>query len=225
MGRPRSLRSKAAHFVTDITTGLLNPISDKPSKPSPFSSSYEEDVDGSRGSQNGTMSEESPANPVDGPDTSSFTAFLYSLLSSSGSGDKSKSSDEQVDDQMDKSNSLSDSAVKANSGKRSLFSKGEHTLSKAMYQAARFGWYRSQERKGNFDVKGDDGNDSEFTRVEMRHMHKAQKPVALVHLPDVSVPSLLNEKNRIALYSSLPALVQGSQWLLLYRWGNLEFHS
>ncbi|PRQ48710.1 hypothetical protein RchiOBHm_Chr2g0113791 [Rosa chinensis] len=88
MGRPRNLRSKAAHFVTDITTGLLNPISNKHSKPSPFSSSY---VDGSGGSQNGTMSEESPANPVDGPDTTSFTAFLYSLLSSSELGDKSKS--------------------------------------------------------------------------------------------------------------------------------------
>ncbi|XP_040369818.1 uncharacterized protein LOC121048946 [Rosa chinensis] len=163
------------------------------------------------------MSEESPANPVDGPDASSFTAFLYSLLSSSESGDKSKSSDQQVDDQMDKPDSLSDSAVKANSGKRSLFSKGKHTLSKAMYQAARFGGYRSQERKGNLDVKGDDANDSEFTGVEMRHMHKAQKPVASVHLPDISEPSLLlTEKTRIVLYSSLPALVQGRQWLLLY---------
>ena len=32
MGR-HSLRSKAVHFVSDLTTGLLNPISDKPSKP------------------------------------------------------------------------------------------------------------------------------------------------------------------------------------------------
>lgn len=33
MGKKRSLRSKAVHFVTDLTTGLLNPISDKSSKP------------------------------------------------------------------------------------------------------------------------------------------------------------------------------------------------
>ncbi|PRQ48727.1 hypothetical protein RchiOBHm_Chr2g0113981 [Rosa chinensis] len=46
MGRPKSLRSKAAHFVIYITTGLLNPISDKPSEPSP--SPPPEDVDGSR---------------------------------------------------------------------------------------------------------------------------------------------------------------------------------
>ncbi|XP_004288205.1 PREDICTED: TLD domain-containing protein 2 [Fragaria vesca subsp. vesca] len=216
MGRPRSLRSKAAHFVTDITTGLLNPISDKPSKPSP-PPPPEEDVEGSKGSQNGSMSEESGATPVDGPDTSSFTAFLYSFLATSESGDKSKSSDEQVDEQMDKSNSSSDLVVKANGGKRSFFSKGKHTLGKAMYQAARFGGYRGQERKGSIAVKGDDGNESEFAGVEMRHLQKAQKPVALVHLPDISEPSLLlTEKARVALYSSFPVLVQGRRWLLLY---------
>lgn len=175
-------------------------------------------MDESKGSQNGSMSEESPPNLVDGPDTSSFTAFLYSLLSSSESGDTGKTSDEQIDDQMDKSNPPSDSAMKANSGKKSLFSKGKHTLSKAMYQAARFGGYRGQERKGNLDIKVDDGNDSDFAGVEMNHMQITQKPVALVHLPDISEPSLLlTEKTRSALYSSLPALVQGRQWLLLYR--------
>ncbi|CAN1121738.1 Oxidation resistance protein 1 [Linum perenne] len=36
MGKQRSLRSKAVHFVSDLTTVLLNPISDKPpSNPSP----------------------------------------------------------------------------------------------------------------------------------------------------------------------------------------------
>lgn len=29
----KSLKTKAAHFVSDLTTVLLNPISDKPSKP------------------------------------------------------------------------------------------------------------------------------------------------------------------------------------------------
>lgn len=35
MGRQQSLRNKAAHFVSDLTTVILNPISDKPSKPHP----------------------------------------------------------------------------------------------------------------------------------------------------------------------------------------------
>lgn len=34
MGRKKSLRSKAAHFVSDLTTVLLNPISDKTSSKS-----------------------------------------------------------------------------------------------------------------------------------------------------------------------------------------------
>ena len=37
MGRQQSLRGKAAHFVSDLTTVILNPISDKPPKPHPHS--------------------------------------------------------------------------------------------------------------------------------------------------------------------------------------------
>ncbi|KAM2668076.1 oxidation resistance protein 1 [Malus sylvestris] len=216
MGRPRSFRSKAAHFVSDLTTVFLNPISDKPSKPSP-PPPLSEDVDDSKRSQNGSISEENPANVVDGPDTSSFSAFLYSLLSSSESGDTNKNSDEQNDDQMDRSNPSSDSAMKGNAGKKSLLSKGKQSLSKVMSQAARFGVHRSQERKGNPDMKVDDANDSNFTRVEMRPMQKAPTPVPLVDHPDISEPSLLlTEITRTALYASMPVLVQGRKWLLLY---------
>ncbi|KAJ1379899.1 putative oxidation resistance protein 1-like isoform X3 [Sesbania bispinosa] len=52
MGKKQSLRNKAAHFVSDLTTVLLNPISDnnnKPSKPSPPPS--EEEVGESKGSE------------------------------------------------------------------------------------------------------------------------------------------------------------------------------
>ncbi|CAL9001647.1 unnamed protein product [Prunus brigantina] len=215
MGRPRSFRSKAVHFVSDLTTVLLNPISDKPSKTSP-PPPRAEDEDESKGSQNESSSEESPVNVVDGPDTSSFSAFLYSLLSSE-SEDTNTNADEKIDNQMDRSNPSSDSAIKGNGGKRSLLSKGKQSLSKVIYQAARFGGYRSQERKGNPDMKVDDRNDLEFTGVEMRHVQKAEKPMALVDLPDISEPSLLlTEITRTALYASMPALVQGRKWLLLY---------
>lgn len=36
MGKHKSFRSKAVHFVTDLTAGLLNPISDKPSSARPL---------------------------------------------------------------------------------------------------------------------------------------------------------------------------------------------
>lgn len=35
MGKTKSFRSKAVHFVSDLTTVFLNPISDKPSKQPP----------------------------------------------------------------------------------------------------------------------------------------------------------------------------------------------
>ncbi|PPD71525.1 hypothetical protein GOBAR_DD31570 [Gossypium barbadense] len=80
MGKKRSLKSKAVHFVTDLTTGLLNPISDKSSKPP-------ETLSEPKISQVESINKEDDRGDlVDGPDTSSFTAFLYSLLSSSESG-------------------------------------------------------------------------------------------------------------------------------------------
>ncbi|KAK1309474.1 hypothetical protein QJS10_CPA09g00557 [Acorus calamus] len=77
MGHNReSFRSKAAGFVSDLTTVILNPISDEPSRPTKDESGVkiqepiEEDMD--------------PGVP-DGPDTSSFTAFVKSFLASSES--------------------------------------------------------------------------------------------------------------------------------------------
>ncbi|XP_020531414.1 oxidation resistance protein 1 isoform X3 [Amborella trichopoda] len=72
-----SFRNKAAHFVSDLTTVLLNPISD-----------IEENETKSRQHM---FEEKDFRDEIDGPDTSSFGAFLYSLLSSesgSDSGDK-----------------------------------------------------------------------------------------------------------------------------------------
>ncbi|KAA8530860.1 hypothetical protein F0562_005516 [Nyssa sinensis] len=63
---------------------LINPA--KPTHPPP----PPEDVTEPKRSQLESITEESSGDLVDGPDTSSFTAFLYSLLSSSESGDNSK---------------------------------------------------------------------------------------------------------------------------------------
>lgn len=131
--------------------------------------------------------------------------------------------DEQVDDRIEKDNSPSDSIMKENGGKRSLISKGKQTLGRAIYQAARIGGFRNQERKGGSNMKIDDGSDATFAGVEMKPVQKVEEPVPLLNPPDVSEPSLLLSENlRCALYGSLPALFQGRKWLLLYRFGNLK---
>ncbi|KAB1210254.1 Oxidation resistance protein 1 [Morella rubra] len=215
MGRQQSLRNKAVHFVSDLTTVFLNPISDKPSKPQLHPSPPTEDVNVSERSQLESISEEGSADVVDGPDTSSFTAFLYSLLSSSESGDNSKS-DGQNKDIVESGNLESDTAMKESAGKKSLLSRGRQSIGRVIYKAARIGGYRNQDHKGDSDIKAD-GDDAGFAGVEMRHMQNEKESVDLVKVPDISEPSLLlSDKTRNILYASLPALVQGRQWLLLY---------
>lgn len=67
--------------------------------------------------------------------------------------------------------------------------------------------------------------DPEFDGLEMRYMQNVKEPAASVELPEISEPSLLlTEKTRSSLYASLPGLVQGRKWILLYRWRNTCFY-
>ncbi|KAJ6908130.1 oxidation resistance protein 1-like [Populus alba x Populus x berolinensis] len=212
----KSLRSKAVHFVSDLTTVILNPISDRPSKhPTPLPHPPPEDVIESKRSQLEFVTEEDTGHLVEEPDTSSFTAFLYSLLSSSKSGNNPKL-DEQNDHSAQMGDQLSENVAKESGTKKGLFSRGKQTL-RAVYQATRIGGYRSQESKGNSDLKNVDENDDFGLEVKSMPKQNMREPVALGDLPDISEPSLLlSEKERSILYVSLPALVQGRKWLLLY---------
>ncbi|KAK5775401.1 Oxidation resistance 1 [Gossypium arboreum] len=212
MGMKKSLRSKAVHFVTDLTTGLLNPISDKSSSPL---HPPPENVSRSKRSQleKELISKEEDGDLVDGPDTSSFTAFLYSLLSSSESG-QDLNQDEQNDNQEETGDS-SDNIMKENGRRKSLLSRGKQSL-RALYQATRISGNKNKD-KGDSDTKSDDEGDAKIDGLKMRHMQNVKEPLALGELPEASEPSLLlTEKTRNALYASLPAIVQGRKWLLLY---------
>ncbi|OAY35843.1 oxidation resistance protein 1 [Manihot esculenta] len=213
MGKTKSFRSKAVHFVSDLTTVFLNPISDKPSKqpPPPLTDDQSEP----KNSQLESITEEDNRDLVDGPDTSSFTAFLYSLLSSSDTGDNTNA-DEKNDNTAEVIDQPSENVRKESGKRKGLLSRGKQSL-RTIYQAARIGGFRSQERKGESDMKLADETDDNFDGLEMKHMQNEKEPVELEDLPGSSEPSmLLSEKARSALYASLPALVQGRKWLLLY---------
>ncbi|XP_027337753.1 TLD domain-containing protein 2 [Abrus precatorius] len=212
MGKKQSLRSKATHLVSV----LLNPISDsdansnKPSKhplptpPPPNGEVGESEITDEEGSHD----------LVDGPDTSSFTAFLYSFLSSSDTGDNANAHGHNYDKAAPDNNPLPDSSLKENGGKKSLLSRSKQSVGRAIRQAARMGGFRHQDRKDNLQMKFDDGNG-----VEMRPIEPVQEtvPVPLVDLPEISEPSaLLSDSIRNVLYASLPSLMHGRKWLLLY---------
>lgn len=217
MGKRQSLRNKATHFVSV----LLNPISDsdtpRPSKhppPTPTPTPPSEEVGGSEND------EEVNRGLGDGPDTSSFTAFLYSFLSSSDTGDNA-SSHAQSDDNRGAApdhNPLPDSLLKENGGRKSLFSKSKQSLGRAI---RKIGGFRYHDRRDNLEMKLDDGSGSKTSGVvEMRRIEPVQESVTvvpLVDLPEISEPSvLLSDSMRNVLYVSLPPLIHGRKWLLLY---------
>lgn len=225
------LRSKAVHFVSDLTTGLLNPISDKPSSSPP---PPDDEEDESKRDQ----LEESITDKglVDEPDTSSFSAFLGSLLSSDPNNKQTNQDQDQEEEEEEAESSDTSSSSSSSSGtmkettttvsggaKKSLLSKYKQHF-KNFYHAVKFS---SKDRKANFpEVVNKTDDDKEETKgyddgLEMKQLQKnkeeAAKIVQAIAIPEISEPSLLlTDHSRRSLYSSLPALVQGRKWILLY---------
>ncbi|CAA0838149.1 TLD-domain containing nucleolar protein [Striga hermonthica] len=208
----KSLRSKAVHFVSDITTVILNPISDKPSAPPPKPSSH----DGLNNSLNSQSDvEEDSKGSVDGPDTSSFSAFLYSFLSSSGHENHSEERSDTHEGELKQP--TEPIVIKESSRKKSLFSRGKHTLGKAFYQAAKIGGFRNLGPKGKPDTSGGNGSDTRNEGISMQTLNESVSVISSENLPETSEPSvLLSEKIRSVLYAALPVIVQGRKWMLLY---------
>lgn len=198
------LRSKAIHFVTDLTTVLLNPISDKSSNSNP--NPHEEDM----GSPEKEVSEDRGIE--NGPDTSSFSAFVVSLLTYSESDSQSVEGSEDSHPEM--GDVAAGSGVEENSVKKSFLTRGRQALGRVVNQAARISGYRqSSEPKPVFSTT----NDSELVEHEPRPYDVTKEVSSQFDLPDISEPSLLLSENlRAALYFSLPALARGRNWVLLY---------
>ncbi|KAI3930630.1 hypothetical protein MKX01_037076 [Papaver californicum] len=186
-----SFRSKAVHFVSDLTTVLLNPISDKPMK-------HQKEEPGNKIQE--SSSEDEPGFTVDGPDTSSFSAFLYSLLSPES--ESTRDMEEHLQNHAEMVESSTDSGTKkTGSGKKTLFARSKQSLGRALYQAVRI----------NGDSKLGNNN------IELGLMNNQSENILQVNLPDMSEPSLLLSENaRKSLYVSLPVLAQGRKWVLLY---------
>ncbi|PNX88929.1 hypothetical protein L195_g045044, partial [Trifolium pratense] len=207
--KTQSFRSKAVHLVSDLTTVLLNPISDhnNNNKPS-LSSSEEERVD-----VDDELNESELEVDANGPDTSSFTAFLYSFLSSTSDSRDNDGNDDD-DDVSVVGDDIDDEMNENLVVKKGLLSKGKQSLGKAIYVVARMGGFRS----GN---RGRDNFESDECGVEMKSIQKLKEVPASVdlvdRLPEISEPSMLISNSlRNAVYDSLPSLIHGRKWLMLY---------
>ncbi|CAM0944098.1 unnamed protein product [Alopecurus aequalis] len=206
MGYLPSLGSKAAHFVSDLTTVILNPVSER----EPSSPHLPEADEEQENSEDDNDSEHNSENP-DGPDTSSFRAFMISFLSPSSSFNASM---EIVPEQSEEVGYPTLTPVgKANKGRTGLLSRGKHSIGKIINKAARISGYKQNpEPKVSKEVV----NHPELAAPVLK-LEEPEEVHSLNNLPVMSEPSvLLSEMMRSVLYSSLPILAQGRSWVLLY---------
>ncbi|KAJ8446658.1 hypothetical protein Cgig2_002820 [Carnegiea gigantea] len=227
MARQRSLKNKAVHLITELATVLLNPISDKPSqKPSP------EDEPGAGRSQLESISEEGEGegsvDSMEGPDTSSFTAFLYSLLKDDYfTAESEDENHDKVEPAASKAESEPESmnVVRESGEKKGLLYRGKQSIGKAMSYAARLAGFRNQalEKKTDSAPNTNDKNECQDDGRDSRVEQSNNEELSLADLPDMSEPSLLlSQKTRMKLYASFPPLVKGRKWVLLYRCWYME---
>ncbi|XP_062221975.1 uncharacterized protein LOC133921205 [Phragmites australis] len=204
MGYLPSLGSKAAHFVSDLTTVILNPISERETSHLP---EVEEVVENS---ENDKDSEHS-SDVLDGPDTSSFRAFLISFLSSSSSNNDSM---EIIPEQNGNIGYPTLTPVgKGNKGRTGLLSRGKHSIGKIINKAVRIGGFKqtAEPKMGRETV-----NHTESV-APVLELEESTEVASVSNLPTMSEPSvLLSEMMRSILYTSLPVLAQGRNWVLLY---------
>ncbi|KAH7575877.1 hypothetical protein JRO89_XS02G0238800 [Xanthoceras sorbifolium] len=189
----KSLRSKAIHFVSDLSTVLLDPIADKPSKPPPppppppLHPYHEDETEPKMGQLESIIEEEAGdlvTDPIHLPSLRSSLRFWH----------------------------LQNRMV----GRKAYF-LGVKVLLELFTKLLESVVYRNQVNRVDSEMKIEDEDDTEFDGLEMRNMQNVKEPMASVELPDVFEPSLLHtKKTRSSLYASLPGIVQGRKWLLLY---------
>jgi hypothetical protein len=155
-----------------------------------------------------------------GPDTSSFTAFLISLLSPDSQSDHMEK--DLSSESSENPNQASTSEPKLTKGKKGFISRGKQSIGKIFNKAARISGLRlSSELKseGNsIDHKETVAQETEPETAPATVPGPAESAPQQSDSPLMSEPSvLMSEDMKTALYSSLPVLVQGRHWILLYR--------
>jgi hypothetical protein len=207
MGYLPSLGGKAAHLVSDLATVILNPVSERQHH---HPSHLPDDTEG-QGTLYGDDDSDKDSNITNGPDTSSFRAFLLSFMSSSCSSEDSMDIETIPDQNMDIEYPTLTPVGKASSGRKGLLSRGKHSIGKIIGKAGRLNF----RQKPTYNINGEiiDQTESVAPGLEL----KGSRESAYDKLPAMSEPSmLLSEKMQSVLYSSLPVLVQGKNWMLVY---------
>ncbi|KAF0902708.1 hypothetical protein E2562_019059 [Oryza meyeriana var. granulata] len=208
MGYLPSLGGKAAHLVSDLATVILNPVSERESQRHPSDlpeatevqeNIYDDDDDSVKNSE-----------IPNGPDTSSFRAFLMSFMSSSNSSNDSL--EIIPEHNMNMEYPTLTPVGKGSNGRKGLLSRGKHSIGRFINKAGRIGGFR---QKPSYSI--DDGTVQTESDAPGLELKGSKESASHDKLPAMSEPSmLLSETMRTVLYTSLPVLVQGRNWMLVY---------
>jgi hypothetical protein len=205
MGYLPSLGSKAAHFVSDLTTVILNPVSER-------ETSHLPEVDEEKESSEKDKDSEHNSDIEDGPDTSSFRAFLISFLSSSSSNNDSM--EVHLEQNADMGYPTLTPVGKGSKGRTGFISRGKHSIGKIINKAVRIGGFRQTAADPKVDRETINHTESVAPVLEIE---ESKEIASSSTLPTMSEPSpLLSEIMQSILYASLPVLAQGRNWVLLY---------
>lgn len=102
---------------------------------------------------------------------------------------------------------------KGSNGRKGLFSRGKHSIGKIINKAGRIGGFR---QKPSYSIDGETVQ-TEYDAPGLE-LKGSKESASHDKLPAMSEPSmLLSETMRTVLYTSLPVLVQGRNWMLVYR--------
>uniref|UniRef100_A0A0E0L9G1 TLDc domain-containing protein n=1 Tax=Oryza punctata TaxID=4537 RepID=A0A0E0L9G1_ORYPU len=210
MGYLPSLGGKAAHLVSDLATVILNPVSERETQrhPShlPEATEVQENIYDDDDDDDSVKNSEIP----NGPDTSSFRAFLMSFMSSSNSSNDSM--EIIPEHNMNMEYPTLTSVGKGSNGRKGLFSRGKHSIGKIINKAGRIGAFR---QKLSYSI--DDEPVQTESGAPGLELKGSKESASHDKLPSMSEPSmLLSETMRTVLYTSLPVLVQGRNWMLVY---------
>ncbi|AQK56486.1 TLD-domain containing nucleolar protein [Zea mays] len=172
MGYLPSLSSKAAHFVSDLTTVILSPVSERETSHLPEVDEVLENLDDDKDSEHNSDS-------LDGPDTSSFRAFLISFLSSSSSNNDSM---EIIPEQNgDMGYPTLTPMGKGSKGRTGLLSRGKHSIGKIINKAARISGFKQTTAEPKIDREAVTHTEPDAPVLE----HQEPKEVASFALSDI----------------------------------------
>jgi hypothetical protein len=155
----------------------------------------------------------------DGPDTSSFRAFLISFLSSSSSNNDSM--EVHLEQNADMGYPTLAPVGKGSKGRTGFISRGKHSIGKIINKTVGIGGFRQTAAESKIGRETINHTESVAPVLEIK---ESKEIASSSTLPTMSEPSpLLSEIMQSILYASLPVLAQGRNWVLLYRFKTCLF--